>query len=286
MLNQGSFLVCATLISRILAFPQNNNANEPPQPDPGAEYGSVNIMNDCDYDIYAKSSGAWPEDHNQDEVEFIIPSHGNHREPYREVIYKGNGGTDPITKKTKGQGISIKMTRLPEKKYDTNILQLEYSLIDNPERPQRFRRLEYDVSLLNCAVPPEGPFENMTDKWSSTALEWNQRKIDGCPGYTGGLALWTGDLSSCRPIYCDGVNYCDGIYNYDTTRAGEMSLSCNKEYQGDLSGAVCYKGEWVSIGEIQEIMVITGLIKLGLLLQFTKNGLLLVLQRQHFLWLT
>jgi hypothetical protein len=124
------------------------------------------------------------------------------------------------------------------KEYGANILQLEYALVMNTDRKDTIRRLEYDVSLLDCARPPP-EHAQMSDAMASTDLTWNKKKIDGCPGYQNGLAVWFGNSSICRPIYCDGINYCDGVYNYDRTRAGEVSFECLAEYRGDLNFEAC-----------------------------------------------
>jgi hypothetical protein len=202
-----------------------------PPVDPGQEYGAVHVINSCKYDLFGMSAGAWPVGFDQSGVEFKIPAGTTHEEPFREVA------TDPTLHKLQGQGISIKLTQSP-KDYANNVLQLEYALIQNPNRPGTIKRISYDVSLLDCAKP-HGDHINVTDAQSSVQLDWNQKKIDGCPGYQGGLALYFDNSKICRPIYCDGVGYCDSIYDYDRTRQYETSFECGGEYKGPLWFETC-----------------------------------------------
>ncbi|KAF2244717.1 hypothetical protein BU26DRAFT_434100 [Trematosphaeria pertusa] len=233
MLGPKSLLFSVLLPVSVLSYILPRN--EAPPVDPGEEYGSVYIKNSCGSDLYAYSVGAWLEGSDHSNDEFTIPAGGTYHEAYRVVVPKEGVGMDSTLKKMPGQGISIKISNVTGDL--SNILQLEYSLVQNPLR-DKFRRLDYDISLLDCAKPP-ADHANMTDVQSSQELEWNQKKIDGCPGYQGGVALWFTDSKKCRPIYCDGQSYCDGIYNYDKTREGEMSLACHEEYRGDLYFEVC-----------------------------------------------
>ncbi|KAF1963546.1 hypothetical protein CC80DRAFT_541474 [Byssothecium circinans] len=222
--------------------------------DPGALYGSTVIRNSCPYDLHGMSVGAWRTTNDRSNEVFSIPQGTTWQEPYRMVtplktfpngslLTFPNGtqvppGIDNTTMKLEGQGISIKLSK--NKGNWSDILQLEYSLLQSPIRHDNFPRLDYDISLLDCAKPIQGTSgDHITDKGAVLDLTWNKKKIDICPGYQGGLALWTANSSLCRPIYCDGKSYCEDIYNYDRSREGEMSLACHAEYRGNLNLELC-----------------------------------------------
>ncbi|KAF2634540.1 hypothetical protein P280DRAFT_238349 [Massarina eburnea CBS 473.64] len=244
------FLVKGILLSfaRSHFIPRDNATPTPSYNDPGPDIGSVHIQNSCDETFLAVSVGAWPNATDKSGAEFQIAAHGEYQEPFRETVYMsreeeaskygGVGGHyDPISGKMFNQGISIKFTTAPQN-YSSKTLQLEYALIKNTVRGDNFLRINYDVSLLDCAVPPKEQ-KKMTDVQSSQELEWNQKKIDGCPGYQKGFAMWFDDSSNCRPIYCDGQSFCDGVYNYDKSRVNESSFECSKEYRGILHFELC-----------------------------------------------
>lgn len=207
--------------------------------DIGASFGSVSIKNSCEYDVFLKSVGAWPVGDDRSEETITIPANSSHQEPYRETCPKPSSHnlmtptpTCPSLNKMEGQAISMKISK--DKDGPESILQLEYALLKNPERGDKFPRLDYDISLLNCAQ-----IENVTEVQAKADTSLNQKKIEGCPGYQKGFALWTSRTDICRPIYCDGESYCDAIYNYERTRTGETSFACDEEYKGDLNFELC-----------------------------------------------
>lgn len=208
--------------------------------DRGPEYGGIWIKNSCNYNVYFRSEGAWERDDDHSEDINPIYAGETHYEVYRQTCPKPPEHSDmkippncPELNKMEGQGISIKIT--DDSKNLSNILQLEYALVQNPQRHDNFVRLDYDISLLNCAVPRD----NITDIQAAADEALNRKKIEGCPGYHDGLGLWFDNHELCRPIFCDGVTYCDGVYNYDKTREGEMSLACHNEYRGDMHFELC-----------------------------------------------
>ncbi|KAF2272126.1 uncharacterized protein EI97DRAFT_485377 [Westerdykella ornata] len=211
------------------------------RPDRGPEYDTVWIKNSCDYDVYAQFVGAWPRNANRNNEPFKIPAGGTYHEAYREVCPKPKEHAHmapppdcPELGKMEGESISIKISRTEQGRGPENILQLEYSLIQNPERGDGFPRLDYDVLLLNC-----NQTEDITEEMVAQDEGLNRVKIEGCPGYQKGLALWFDDHELCRPIYCDGETYCDGIYNYQRTGEGEDSFACHDEYFGDMYFEMC-----------------------------------------------
>ncbi|KAJ4303380.1 hypothetical protein N0V90_002273 [Kalmusia sp. IMI 367209] len=201
--------------------------------DPGEEDASLYIINRCKEDLFAMSVGAWRRGNDRNQIEYTIPSGSIYHEALRETIFHSNhslNGTDYSGKEI-GQGSVIKITR-PPKNYSHNVLQLEYAIGKNTET---FKKLWYDISLLDCAKTTA----LVTDVQASQDDNYNQKKIDSCPGYQNGIAMWTSDYKHCPPIYCDGVQFCDGIYNYDRSRENESTKSCDQEYRGNLYVELC-----------------------------------------------
>lgn len=219
---------------------------KPRYDDPGKAYGSLYVINSCKHDMIARSVGAYDQNSSRDAVEFAIPAGLTYYEGFRETIPISKAEAEEMVKthnppidtasgKMKGQGVSFMINSPNNTDWGNGITQLEYSLIQNPENGDKFKRLWYDVSLLNCAVPKA----TVSDADASKDHKLNQKKVDGCPGYQNGIAMWTSDPESCRPIYCDGVQYCESIYNYDKTRPDEASFQCTKEYRGNLYVELC-----------------------------------------------
>lgn len=177
-----------------------------------------------------------------------IPSKGVFTEPFRGsggCSYTGPPPYCPEEDKLAGQAISLKISKT-NNPGDTNITQMEYALYQDPKTGDKFKRLYYDVSLLDCANPnamaPEGKAEKITD--FNATPEMHARKLALCPGYDGGVSVtFTGDEKGavCPPIYCDGVQKCFMIYTFDRTRPQESSFTCEKEYRGDLRLDLCAK---------------------------------------------
>lgn len=214
--------------------------------DPGNEIGSLYIINSCKSHMKARSVGAYSQNSSRDAFEFLIPAGNTYYEAFRETIPVSKAEAeemvnthkpliDSASGKMKGQGISFMVTTPNNTDWGHSITQFEYSLIQNPENSDAFRRLWYDVSLLNCAEPET----IVSDGDASLNRKLNQEKVDECPGYQNGIAMWTSDPESCRPIYCDGVQYCESIYNYDKTRTDEASFQCTEEYRGNLFVELC-----------------------------------------------
>lgn len=141
---------------------QSQNQSLDKAPDLGHSYGNVVIRNNCNDTKYLMSIGAWLL-HGyrngsdgwsvQDEYtsHFMIPG-TNHSEPYRTTCPPALNGTIEYCwdhDKLRGQGVAIKISA--SSKFEKDILQLEYALLKNTMRNDTFYRLEYDVSLLDCA---------------------------------------------------------------------------------------------------------------------------------------
>ncbi|KAF2652292.1 hypothetical protein K491DRAFT_719051 [Lophiostoma macrostomum CBS 122681] len=233
--------------------------------DRGAQYGNVVIVNNCDHDLYLFSLGAWAKEKsapglntlvdgmNPEGIIHTLPAHGEYKEPYREICPKSStvdAGNDLCVSLTKeiGNGASLKISKVQA---PTNVTQVEYSLI---QETGDFPRLDFDVSLLDCAKPEN----EILQTFRLLDQELVDKKFAGCPGYEKGLAVWFDEHAKCRHIYCDSQKYCDAIYLYDRTRQGEMSLNCLEEYRGDFHIDLCVENgashkavverynEWVS----------------------------------------
>lgn len=151
--------------------------------------------------------------------------------------YTGAPPYCPGEDKLAGQAVSIKISRSNDPA-DQNITQLEYALYQNPSTHDTFKRLYYDVSLLDCGAPDIA----VTD-FNATAAMF-ARKVEVCPGYAGGVAVtFSGEEEGnvCPPVYCDGESRCFMVYTFDRTRRQESSFTCEKEYRGDLRLDLCVK---------------------------------------------
>lgn len=209
-------------------------------------FGSLHILNSCSRPLKARSVGAHSTNSSHDASEIPLPAGTSYREPFRETIPISKAEAkqmvdthvapiDAATGKVKGQGVSFMITTPSNADWGHGITQVEYSLIQNSENNDAFKRLWYDISLLNCAAPDH----EVTDLQASRDPALNRKKVEGCPGYRNGIAMWTSESEKCRPVYCDGVQYCEAVYNYDATKVNEASFACTKEYRGDLFVELC-----------------------------------------------
>jgi hypothetical protein len=248
-------------------------------PEEGPKYGNVTLRNHCNKTLYVRSEGGhrlggFRDDSKgygteKDLIRHAIKPGENYTEPYRTtcaIPLNSTRGYCWAEDKLYDQGISMKISG--NDTADGDITQFEYSLINNPFRPEpRFMRLEIDVSLLDCANPfvypetykvkvPPAPgaaaqkaADIHTDGWrdvaaltdSSTTSADHQVKIQMCPGYQHGIAVtFSSDTAGiCPNITCNGVDKCLDIYTFDRTREGEASKSCTKEYRGDTVVDLC-----------------------------------------------
>lgn len=170
-----------------------------------------------------------------------LESRMNFSEPYRMTCpptLNSTNGYCPELDRLRGQGVAIKISRNQSVAADIN--QLEYALVHNPFDHVEYLRLNYDVSLLDCAVPASG----VATADNSATTEQYQAKIDRCPGYQNGLTLTfepdPGE-SICTPIKCTGEESptCPLIYNYERTREGEASMACREKFQGNMVFTLC-----------------------------------------------
>jgi hypothetical protein len=224
-------------------------------------YGNVTVRNFCIETKYLWSVGAWflhgPRDGTtgwgspEDEMNHTITAGQNYTEPFRITCPPAPNGTMDYCwdhDKLRGQGVSIKISNNASNAQD--ILQLKYALLMNPLRNDTFYRLEYDVSLLDCADPNRQPglfnmssalARNITDG-TATPADRNV-KIEKCPGYQNGLHVWftrdSRDGKICEPIECDGKTLCAQIYNFDRMRKGQPSKSCKDLYVGEMVLDLC-----------------------------------------------
>jgi len=187
----------------------------------------------------------------EDKMNHTIAAGQNYTEPFRITCPPAPNGTTDYCQdydKLRGQGVSIKISNNASNEQD--ILQLEYALLQNPLRNDTFYRLEYDVSLLDCADPKRQPSlfnmsssafaRNITDGTATPAD--HDLKIEKCPGYQNGLHVWfsaDSDGKICEPIACDGKTLCTQIYNFDRMRKGEPSKACKEKYVGDMVLDLC-----------------------------------------------
>jgi hypothetical protein len=248
-------------------------------PEEGPKYGNVTLRNHCNKTLYIRSEGG----HRLGGFRDDLKGYGTETDLIRHAIKPGENYTEPYRTtcaiplnstrgycwaedKLYGQGISMKISG--NDTADGDITQFEYSLINNPFRPEpKFMRLGIDVPLLDCANPfvypetykvkvPPAPgaaaqkaADIHTDGWrdvaaltdSSTTSADHQVKIQMCPGYQHGIAVtFPSDTAGiCPNITCNGVDKCLDIYTFDRTREGEASKSCTKEYRGDTVVDLC-----------------------------------------------
>jgi hypothetical protein len=144
--------------------------------------------------------------------------------------------------KLAGQGVAIKIAK-GDAPVQGTLLQLEYALVKDPNRvdPNNgvrddFHRINYDVSLLDCGI------ERANQSDFNPTPEMLQEKFEMCPGYKGGLSLtFDNDTKSenCPPTFCSADKTCLMAYLWDRTRKGESSLSCEKEYKGNMILNLC-----------------------------------------------
>ncbi|CAN9478197.1 unnamed protein product [Alternaria alternata] len=124
---------------------------------------------------------------------------------------------------------------------------VQKNTVQNPLDELPYHKLNYDVSLLDCADPLDHTslygidfnaenHREITDQ--SMSAEDRKHKVNLCPGYKGGLRVafkveegWDGDV--CEPIDCNEEDWCK-IYFFQRTRDGEPSLSCAREFRGNM----------------------------------------------------
>jgi hypothetical protein len=259
------------------------SASQHPKESLGPNLGNVVLKNHCSKTLYARSEGGHklngPRDINdpkvnwgtaEDLIKHTIPPGETYTEPYRStcaIPLNNTRGYCWAEDKLYGQGVSLKISE--NDTVDGDITQVEYALVDDPHRPDHgFMRLEFDVSLLDCAnpmlypqiykvnvpIPPgaaatqpsdivhHAEWRNVTELTDQSASDTDHNfKVEKCPGYQSGVTLtFPNDTAGiCPPIKCDGVNKCFDIYTFDRTREGEASKSCTKEYKGDTVVDFC-----------------------------------------------
>jgi hypothetical protein len=238
----------------------------------GREYGKIVINNGCSEDLVVMSIGAWPlggnrtkiddtspivAPHNgrwnawREDIQHAIASGASHKEPFRVTCPNVEGAEEYCADydKLRGQGVSLKIFTAAN---PSEALQFEYALVQNPLDELPYHKLNYDVSLLDCADPLDHAslygidfsaenHREITDQ--SMSAEDRKHKADLCPGYKGGLKVsfqaedgCDGDV--CEPIDCNGEDWCK-IYFFQRTRDGEPSLSCGGEFRGDVVLDLC-----------------------------------------------
>jgi hypothetical protein len=181
----------------------------------------------------------------QDGIQHFIASGKDYSEPFR-VTCPNVAGEDPYCAdydKLRGQGVSLKISNTTN---PSEVLQLEYALVQNPLDKLDYHKLNYDVSLLDCADPldhPElwGDDAKITDKDASA--EDRKHKVELCPGYKDGLKVsFKADEGSngnvCESIDCKENEECK-VYYFDRTRTNEPSLSCAGEFKGNMVLDLC-----------------------------------------------
>ena len=266
----------------------------------GQTYGNAIIRNHCNEALYVASVGGWPlgglrvEGQGwstpQDQVIHTIAAKGEYVEPYRTTCAKETNLENEYCSsedKVAGQGISLKISANSTGTGD--IVQFEYALIKNPKAPSggdMFYRLEYDFSMIDCAIPgvyadeyhinvatasatmtgapvlsgsgtanaathePLRDIADLTDV-SATSSD-HQVKVKKCAGYQGGISVtFPNDTTGkkCPPINCDGKNKCMDIYMFDKSRKDEPSKRCEEEYKGDMVLDLCVAmGDGVKAG--------------------------------------
>ncbi|KAF1848571.1 uncharacterized protein K460DRAFT_334845 [Cucurbitaria berberidis CBS 394.84] len=245
--------------STLLGSGQTQSSGSPE--DIGSQYGNVTVRNNCPEPLYLWSIGAWKLQGfrnttvgygaKEEEVMHTIPSGEKHTEQYRVTCPPAKNGTEGYCwdhDKLRGQGVAIKISN--NQSLAGDISQFEYALIQNPLDNTTYHKLNYDVSLLDCAkVATYAGFYGLdladsnhriiTD--ASSSDQDHTLKVEKCPGYNTGLALtFPSDKSGerCKPIHCDGKKKCQ-VYYFDWTRNGEPSMACTAAYKGDMVLDLC-----------------------------------------------
>jgi hypothetical protein len=247
-------------------------------PEPGKSLGNLVIKSSCSIPLYLISVGSHPLGgprtdaqgwaSKEDSIVHTLSPGGSYTEPYRSTCASPNNATTGYCASHDtlyGQGVSIKISSTnTNASFGGDITQFEYALVKDPKRvpPSTFERLEYDVSLLDCAnpfvypklfkvnIPPAAGAANeenagwrdataLTD--TSASVDDHKIKVQKCPGYQGGIGVsFPEDKKGvCKAIGCDGREKCFEIYTFDRTREGEASLSCGEEYRGDTVVELC-----------------------------------------------
>ncbi|KAH7118904.1 hypothetical protein B0J11DRAFT_440335 [Dendryphion nanum] len=222
------------------------------KPEEGYKWGEISIYNHCNETFFFSSVGAWrlggpkitttygglgsPCDR---EVKKLV-SGAKYTEFYRQTCPRNYSIPSPKDEycadddKLAGQAISIKIAR--DKILANGVTQIEYALMQDPNRGDTFNRLNYDISLLDCVRR-----DDITD--AGATAQQHEEKVRGCPGYQGGIAVtFPHDVqgsTNCPPIYCNGTLKCDMIYTWDRSRPGEASLACAREYKGEMRVDLC-----------------------------------------------
>ncbi|CAI9629730.1 unnamed protein product [Alternaria burnsii] len=187
----------------------------------------------------------------QENIQHTIASGASYNESFRVTCPNVEGAEEYCADydKLRGQGVSLKIFTAANL---SEALQFEYALVQNPLDELPYHKLNYDVSLLDCADPLDHALlygigfntENhreITDQ--SMSAEDRKHKVDLCPGYKGGLRVsfkaeesCDGDI--CEPIDCNEDDWCK-IYFFQRTRDGEPSLSCGGEFRGNVVLDLC-----------------------------------------------
>ncbi|KAJ4303379.1 hypothetical protein N0V90_002272 [Kalmusia sp. IMI 367209] len=232
-------------------------------PDDGYKSGNVTVFNNCPYFVNLRSVGGrylngsrnattgW--EAVEDKIPVLISPGENFTEPFRTsggCNYTGAPPYCPDEDKLAGQGISMKIAK--GYSVDNSIMQFEYTLYQNPRiiPLKTFKKLIYDVSLLDCGQPMvNGTLANgtkglvpaiVTDFNATTAM--HDQKVRECPGYDGGVAVtFSTDEKgyNCPPIYCDGKSKSFMIYTWDKSRDKESTFTCEREYHGNMRLDLC-----------------------------------------------
>lgn len=234
----ATFLVAMSYIyinNRANAVDSNSTSAPPPPAEPSSIFGSLHITNSCKETLFAKSVGAYPNTTNLDEMEIPLSAGNTYTEPLRDTVFHNCSTNDTYNAhnpfgKVLGQTPVIKITKPPQN-YSFNALQLLYAIGDGGEA---YNQLLYDISVFNCAANISSATGNETDP----VLEL-QNQIESCPGYQGGLAIWTSDDSTCPRKYCEGTYSCSVVYGNNETEPENKVFGCTQQYSGDLYVELC-----------------------------------------------
>ncbi|KAH3969207.1 hypothetical protein HBI52_015670 [Parastagonospora nodorum] len=252
----------------------------------GQNYGNAVVVNHCKIPMFLSSVGSHRlggfRDANNDSTSWgtkpeedihPIKAGETYTEPYRTTCAIYVNSTKPSycwpEDKLGGQGISIKISA--DEHNFTNILQFEYALVRNPLRGDSYRRLDYDISLLDCGNPlvytqeykvyiPTSSTSGAIAVSTATGVahidgyrdvsqltdakatnEDHTLKVKYCPGYEGGLNVTFSNApnATCPHLICDGKQVCKDIYTFDRSREGEATKACNEVYHGDIVLHLC-----------------------------------------------